>query len=67
MVALIAPLDTVGMDEDRVGDPAPFAHEPPGLSEIGGAGLTAPRLSGSAVACSSFRAVAMERPPYARS
>ena len=28
MVALTAPLDTVGMDEDRVGDPAPFAHEP---------------------------------------
>jgi hypothetical protein len=29
-------------------------------------GLAAPRLSGSAAACSSFRAVAMERPPYAR-
>ena len=27
-VALTAPFDTVGMDEDRVGDPAPFPHEP---------------------------------------
>jgi hypothetical protein len=29
--------------------------------------LRAPRLSGSAATCSSFRAVAMEMPPYARS
>jgi hypothetical protein len=39
----------------------------PGFSEIGGAGLAAPRLGGPAAACSSFRAVAVERPPYARS
>jgi hypothetical protein len=32
-----------------------------------GVGLAAPRLGGPAAACSSFRAVAMERPPYARS
>src|ERR1700730_18159191 len=36
----------------------------PGFSEIGGVGLTAPRPNGSALARSSFRAVAMERPPY---
>jgi hypothetical protein len=35
----------------------------PGLKEIGGAGVTEPRLSESAPACSSFRAVAVERPP----
>jgi hypothetical protein len=28
MVALTAPLDTVDMDEDHMGDPAPFPHEP---------------------------------------
>src|SRR5580692_1063438 len=39
----------------------------PGLKEIGCTGLAAPRLCGSALACSSFRAVARERPPYARS
>jgi hypothetical protein len=27
-VALTAPLDAVGMDEDHMGDPAPFPHEP---------------------------------------
>src|SRR6202040_2138201 len=27
-VALTAPLDPIGMDEGRVGDTAPFAHEP---------------------------------------
>ena len=27
-VALTAPLDPIGMDEDRVGDPAPLPHEP---------------------------------------
>ena len=39
----------------------------PGLKEIGGVGLAAPRPGGWAAACSSFRAVALERPPYARS
>src|SRR6202035_5104958 len=39
----------------------------PGLKEIGCTGLAAPRLCGSALACSSFRAVARERPPPARS
>ncbi len=28
MVALAAPLDADGMDEDHMGDSAPFAHEP---------------------------------------
>ena len=39
-------------------------HEPCARSQgDGGAGLAAPRLIGSALACSSFRAVARERPP----
>src|ERR1700730_10707226 len=37
----------------------------PGFSEIVGVGVTAPRPNVSALARSSFRAVAMERPPYA--
>src|ERR1700724_1619561 len=47
-VALTAPLDTLGMDEERVGDPAPFPHEPRAwrqrdrLSGFGSA--TAPRI-----------------------
>ena len=68
-VALAAPLDPIGMDEGRVGETPCHSRKSrvPGLNEIGGAGLTEPRLSGSAPACSSFRAVAVERPPYARS
>ena len=38
----------------------------PGFKEIGDAGITAPRLSGPALARSSFRAVAVERSPYGR-
>jgi hypothetical protein len=55
------------MDEGRVGDPCHSrTSRVPGLKEIDGVGLAAPRLGGPAAA-SSFRAVAMERPPYARS
>ena len=56
------------MDEDRVGDPAPFPHEPrarpQGDRRRGFNRAAAQRV---ALARSSFRAVAVERPPYARS
>jgi hypothetical protein len=39
----------------------------PGLKEMGGAGFAASRPNRLALARSSFRAVARERPPYARS
>jgi hypothetical protein len=59
--------NAVGMDEDHMGDPALLPREPRAcFSAIGGVGLAAPRLSLSAAACASFRAVAVERPPYAR-
>jgi hypothetical protein len=61
-VALAAPLDPISIDEDRVGDPRHSrTSRVPGLKEIGGAGLAAPRCGGSV--CPSFRAVARERPP----
>ena len=63
-VALTAPLDAVGMNEDHVGDPAPLSHQPrAGFSEIGGAGFATPQRSGSGLVCSSLRATALERPP----
>ena len=56
------------MDEGRVGDPRHSrTSRVPGLKEIGGVGLAAPQLGGPAAACSSFRAAALERPPYALS
>ena len=67
MVALTAPLDPIGMDEGRVGDPVPFPHEPrAGLQRDRrrGFGRAAARRPGGG---SSFRAMAVERPPYARS
>jgi hypothetical protein len=48
-----------------MGDPVPLrTSRVPGLKETGGVGLAAPRLGGPAAACSSFRAAALERPPY---
>src|SRR5580704_14403764 len=65
-VALTAPLDTVGTDEDRVGDPAPLPHEPRAwLQRDRRRGFNRAAAQRTGGACSSFRAVAVERPPYA--
>ncbi len=59
MVALAAPFDPVDMDEDHMGDPAPLPHEPRARPQ----GDRRRGCSKSAPACSSFRALAVERPP----
>ncbi len=68
-VALTAPLDTVGMDEGRVGNPAPLPHEPRAwLQRDRRRGFS--RAAAQRVGDGLFQLPCggpMERPPYARS